>query len=56
LLITVDEERKLIHVPDCTTVQALAEFLDDFPEGEYEILIHEFDEDTDFDGELRIPE
>lgn len=40
---------KEIHVPDCVSLHDLAIFLIDYPEGEYKILIHEFNENTDIE-------
>lgn len=48
-MIRVDKERKEIWIPDCISLHDLAIFLMDYPEGEYKILIHEFDENTDFE-------
>ena len=51
-MIRVSKESKTIYVPDCVPLHDLATFLLNYPEGEYKILIHEFDEDTDIEREL----
>jgi len=45
----VDETKKVIHISDNVGLQELAEFLNKYPEGEYTILIHEFDEDRNIE-------
>lgn len=49
-MIKVDRDLKEIYVPDCISLHDLAIFLMDYPEGEYKILVHEFDENRDIEG------